>query len=663
MAFSGITVRGSNVDTASDNSLAMNPSAALAVGKLVIVQCVTTNEQTTDGESTGHSLADSQNNTWVKIAEYTETAGANNDGTANSIWYSIITTQIETTDTITLTTSANEAEKIICAIEVTFDNATNTIAIAQVGVGQNAIQASVSSLTSREYLLIGAGGARGSDNAKTPDADYTERFDLRNRNNAAAVTNHLVTRIATLTSDTCTSSAWTNTFPIFLLAALFEQSSIGFTGQPGSGPLSVGGQSPSVSATASVDAGVGALAITGQAPTFSAHWSDTPATASLVITGVAPTVTASVGNTVEIGAVQWLAEVEFSGDATLTPTTGSLVVTGQVPSVTASSATEPQTASLTITGFAPVVAANATLEPGVSALEITGEAPAFAAHHTAEPAVGSLAINGQAPTVSAASSVAPGTGALTLTGFAPDVGAEGAFTGTPDAGSLIVTGFAPAVTAQAAVTAGLGQVVVTGAAPTVAAASSAEPGPGGVVVAGFAPAVTATAAVTPAVGAVVITGQAPLAGSIFAADPSPGSISIAGHAPSLQTEHTLVLAAGGVVVTGFAPTFIAGQDILVQPGQGSLVVVGNPPSFAAHFEAANDPGVVRITGFVPSLQGEQVVAPPAGSIEIAGYPPFVSYLPPAGARIIPIGAADRQFAASGRRRVFRVPPRGGQQAA
>jgi hypothetical protein len=77
-------------------------------------------------------------------------------------------------------------------------------------------------MTSREYLLVGHGGARGSDNAKTNDADYTEQHDLRNRNNAAAVTQHVVTRIATLTGDTCTSSAWTNTFPMFLLHALYE---------------------------------------------------------------------------------------------------------------------------------------------------------------------------------------------------------------------------------------------------------------------------------------------------------------------------------------------------------------------------------------------------------------------------------------------------------
>jgi len=297
MAFSGVAARGSAVDTVSDNSLAMNPTAALAVGKLVVVQCVTTNEQTTDGASSSHSLASSPTNSWTKIDEYTETAGANNDGTTNSLWYSVITTEIGTGGTITLTTSANEAEKIICAIEATFDNANNIIAFETVGVGQNAISASVSSLPSREYLLVGAGGARGSDNAKTPDTDYTEWHDLRNRNNAAAVTNHLVTRIATLTSDTCTSSAWTNTFPIFLLAPLYETPDPNITIEPGVGSVGFTGQTPSLSLGATASPTAGAVAFAGEAPTASAGITANADVGTVLFTGYAPAVSAGGGLT------------------------------------------------------------------------------------------------------------------------------------------------------------------------------------------------------------------------------------------------------------------------------------------------------------------------------------------------------------------------------
>lgn len=223
MAFSTPVARGSAVDIVNNDSIAMNPSAAIAAGRFLVVGCSTKNLATADGASNNHSsVVDSKNHTWTKHGEYTETAGVAADGTTVSVWSTVVTTQLETTDTITLTTSGNIAEKIITATEVQFTTGMR-VALAQLGVGQTAIAATVSSLVNKEHFLIGVFGAEGADQTKTADADYTERHDARSRNDAAATTIHVQTRIATLTTDTCTSTNWTNTEPIALLAAFTEE--------------------------------------------------------------------------------------------------------------------------------------------------------------------------------------------------------------------------------------------------------------------------------------------------------------------------------------------------------------------------------------------------------------------------------------------------------
>jgi hypothetical protein len=63
----------------------------------------------------------------------------------------------------------------------------------------------------------------GSDTTKTPDADYTEQYDI-DRVGSFSFTMHVQTRIATLTSDTCTSTDWSPSKSMALLAAVWEQS-------------------------------------------------------------------------------------------------------------------------------------------------------------------------------------------------------------------------------------------------------------------------------------------------------------------------------------------------------------------------------------------------------------------------------------------------------
>jgi len=227
-AFSGVTARGSAVNSANHTSLSVSPSANLTVGKLVIVTAVSNNKQTTDGDSTEHTISDTQGHTWNKVFERTETDGAQNDGSTSSLWWTIVTTQIGTGNSITNTyTNSTNNAGIIAITEATFDNANNNIVAdgntPTHSASGSSISHSRSSLTNREYLWFGFHGAEGSDNSKTPITNYTERFDLRSGTTASTdVQMHVGTRILTGTGDTWRSSATTYTSGIQSLTAFYE---------------------------------------------------------------------------------------------------------------------------------------------------------------------------------------------------------------------------------------------------------------------------------------------------------------------------------------------------------------------------------------------------------------------------------------------------------
>lgn len=225
-AFSAITTRGSAVTgTGNNSSISVSPTANITVGKVAFFAVVTDNQSTTDGcDGALHTLSGSAGNTWMKLLECTETDGVSDDGVTVSLFYTKVATQISTTDSVTVSFQSSRSDIIGMLFEVTV-GAGNTVNLEQLGTGVASLSASVSGMTSREYLLIGHSGSEGEDNAKTPDADYLERFDLITTTSGVLDSNiaaHVQTRIATLTSDTVTSTAWTNTNPITTLSALYE---------------------------------------------------------------------------------------------------------------------------------------------------------------------------------------------------------------------------------------------------------------------------------------------------------------------------------------------------------------------------------------------------------------------------------------------------------
>jgi hypothetical protein len=160
----------------NDNNLAFSPTGAVPVGKLAIVPVVWDNVSLTSADDTTHiSASDSKGNTWTRAAEATYSAGgAPQDGVLVSCLYSVITTQIETSDTITLTHAlTNTSSKGATLLTFNYDTA-KTIAVAGKGyervAAATAYSAAVSGLPSEEHLWVGINGI-DVDPANTNGAD------------------------------------------------------------------------------------------------------------------------------------------------------------------------------------------------------------------------------------------------------------------------------------------------------------------------------------------------------------------------------------------------------------------------------------------------------------------------------------------------------------
>jgi len=137
-------------------TLAFSPTSVVPVGKLAVLLATTSPEtplgaDLEDGTST--SVTDAKSNTWVRAAE-----GYRNAQTqVGAVLYSVITTQIETTDTITLTMSANSrAHGVALATFNISGGSTIEVAGKDYTIQVNtSYTTTVSGLTSEEHLWIG----------------------------------------------------------------------------------------------------------------------------------------------------------------------------------------------------------------------------------------------------------------------------------------------------------------------------------------------------------------------------------------------------------------------------------------------------------------------------------------------------------------------------
>lgn len=206
LAWTFVAARGSAADKTSDTTIAMNPSATLDVGDVIIVFCASDNTATSDTESSEHTVTDSASNKWHKIREHCKGAAGANNGVTGSVWMSKLTAQITTSGTITLTTSASKTAKCIGAMEVSSSAGAWDRIDVQVDAGTDDTPTPASlTIKSAAVLAVGVVFAERPDgDTFTGDADYSNTFSF-GTTGGAATTNVCVraeTRIATLTSDT-----------------------------------------------------------------------------------------------------------------------------------------------------------------------------------------------------------------------------------------------------------------------------------------------------------------------------------------------------------------------------------------------------------------------------------------------------------------------------
>jgi hypothetical protein len=167
-------------ESSSDTALTFSPTANVDVGKLAIVFGVWDNVNTTDADDTTIlSVTDSKSNSWTRAAEAQVSHGGALDGVLGGIFYTVITTQILTSDTITITSTAVGTGKGGHVGTFTFGAGT-TIEVAgkayQRTTAGNATSYSVTlgSLTNEEHLWVGYNTHEASDGAtNNTDPDFT----------------------------------------------------------------------------------------------------------------------------------------------------------------------------------------------------------------------------------------------------------------------------------------------------------------------------------------------------------------------------------------------------------------------------------------------------------------------------------------------------------
>jgi hypothetical protein len=166
-------------ESTSDTALAFSPIATVAGGLLAVLPVVWDNVDGTNADDTTKlSVSDTKGNTWIRAGEAQYSAGSALDGVLTGVFYSVISTSILTSDTITITSTANGTGK--GATLVTFNRDTGkTISVAGKGYERvsNALAytVTVSGLASEEHLWIGVNGMeRGPANVNTIDATFTQ---------------------------------------------------------------------------------------------------------------------------------------------------------------------------------------------------------------------------------------------------------------------------------------------------------------------------------------------------------------------------------------------------------------------------------------------------------------------------------------------------------
>jgi hypothetical protein len=203
------TNQGNVVSTtvkSAGTTLSATPSSTISVGDLLVAIMASDNVGTTDGDTTAVSFADDQSNAWTRLFETTRTGGSANDGVTVAAFVCIVTTQIGTSDNITMTTPSLTNRQFTVEHWTLSGTGISAPLGAATARGNGASPSVTSgSIASAEYLWIGALGVEGKNtDTFVQDTDYSNL--AQNGNNAGSPTSNTAVRggyrVFTGTQDT-----------------------------------------------------------------------------------------------------------------------------------------------------------------------------------------------------------------------------------------------------------------------------------------------------------------------------------------------------------------------------------------------------------------------------------------------------------------------------
>lgn len=164
----------------SQSSTGYTVGATAVAGKLLVLAIAIDNLSTTDGVTNDvTSVSDTQLNTWNKAGEFTNTVGGvAGDGATIAVFYSVLTTQLTTSDTVTVNYSGNVTAKARASLRSFTLGAGSSISIAgtvQTLANDNANAGSmtISGLSNGEYLFVRAIASETDTSGISVTTNYT----------------------------------------------------------------------------------------------------------------------------------------------------------------------------------------------------------------------------------------------------------------------------------------------------------------------------------------------------------------------------------------------------------------------------------------------------------------------------------------------------------
>lgn len=433
MAFSAVTERGSNSTKVSGTTVAVSPSANLTVGKIVFAVLTANNVQTTDGASTDHSsITDTDGHTWTKVFERTNSAGIAADGVAGSLWWTLVTSQIGTGDSITGTVGIALLARVIGVFEVTI-GAGQTIQLVGSAFLEDDTNTPaglvISGLPSKEYLFLGLSSNETAQLTWTEDADYTNVFAAEGigttgSGDATNVSVNVAYRIATLTGDTFSVAGLTGATQHTLALLAFEEVSTGGAATVTPAVIAISASLPTAGITAGAVVTPAVIPATAALPlpTAQGQARTTPAVIPVTASLLTPAVLAAAAVTpavipVTVGLPIPTINVA-GGPTTVTPAVIAATVLLPTPAILAAARVTPAVIPITVSLPTPtinVAGGPVVATPAVIAVTVNLPPPAILAAARVNPSTIAVLVSLPTPALLGGGSVSPDTILLTVT--------------------------------------------------------------------------------------------------------------------------------------------------------------------------------------------------------------------------------------------------------